>query len=128
MKLFRRKTTPPSITRTEALACIPQHAPSLTWKINENGDVLIEYPLPIKPFFVELAQRFNLGGQPQEMKKKLQLDGQGSTVWQMIDGSRDVRTLISLFSRESGLSLQEAEIALTTFLRELGRRGLLILR
>jgi hypothetical protein len=100
----------------------------LTWKINENGDVLIEYPLPIKPFFVDLAQRFNRGGQPREMKKKLQLDGQGSTVWQMIDGTRDVRTLISLFSRESGLSVQEAEISITTFLRELGRRGLLILR
>ena len=90
--------------------------------------MLIEYPLPIKPFFVDLSQRFNLGGQQQEMKKKLQLDGQGSTVWQMIDGNRDVRTLIALFSRDSGLSLQEAEISITIFLRELGRRGLLILR
>jgi hypothetical protein len=131
MKLFRKKKAPKEmvkgLTRTEALATVPQIAPSAAWVLLENGDILIEYPLNIKPFFIQLANRFNKGQEPKPTKK-LQLDGMGSRVWQMFDGEKDVKAIIREVSDQSGLSLQEAEISVTTFLRQLGRRGLILMR
>jgi hypothetical protein len=130
MKLPRKKKTPleagGGLTRTEALAGIPQRAPSATWVTLENGDILIEYPLNIKPFFIQLANRFQKDVAPRPTKK-LQLDGMGSSVWQMFDGEKDVKAIIREVSKQSGLSLQEAEISVTTFLRQLGRRGLILM-
>ena len=89
--------------------------------------MIIEYPLPLKPFFVSLARKFNKT-EERTLTKKLQLDNIGSIVWLMIDGSTDVKTIIKQIVPETGLSLQEAEISVTTFLRELGRRGLILLK
>lgn len=131
MKLFRNKTkkreTPPPPTRTEALASIPGISPSINWQLLENGDILIEYPLQIKPFFLQLSKRFHKGQQQPAPTKKLQLDKMGSMVWQMFDGKRQVKEIIQEVARESGLSLQEAEISVTTFLRQLGQRGVILL-
>jgi hypothetical protein len=126
MKLFSKKKEVAGPNRTQALACIPHKSPSVTWETVENGDILIEYPLTIKPFFIQLARRFNKG-QEQKHTKQLQLDNMGSLVWQMFDGTRDVKTIVREVAKKSGLSLQEAEISVTTFLRELGRRGLVII-
>jgi hypothetical protein len=130
MKLFKRKTrfkkSVKEFTRTEALASIPRRSPSATWEILENGDILIEYPLNIKPFFIQLVNRFHKGHE-QTLTKKLQLDGMGSSVWQMFDGEKDVKTIIREVASQSGLSLQESEISVTTFLRQLGRRGLILI-
>ena len=130
LKLFRKKTPAaaqaPPITRTESLACIPEKSTAVTWS-EEDGSVIIEYPLPLKPFFISLAKKFNKEKE-QRLTKKLQLDSIGSRVWLMIDGSTDVKTLIKAIAPEAGLSLQEAEISITTFLRELGRRGLIVLK
>ena len=114
-------------TRTEALAGIPVASPSATWETLENGDILIEYPLNIKPFFIQLANRFQQRHE-QKPTKKLQLDSMGSRVWLMFDGVKDVKKIIYEVADQSGLSLQEAEISVTTFLRQLGRRGLVLIR
>ncbi|MCP4343848.1 MAG: PqqD family protein [Desulfobulbaceae bacterium] len=134
MKLFRKKTASNrlstekanGLTRTESLASIPHRSPSATWEILENGDIIIEYPLNIKPFFLQLANRFNKG-QEQIPTKKLQLDSTGSRVWQMFDGVKEVKTIIREVADQTGLSLHEAEISVTTFLRQLGQRGLILL-
>ena len=128
MKLFQRnKPQPQKPTRTEALAGIPQKSPSVTWQVLENGDILLEYPLNIKPFFVQLANRLGKTAE-QRLTKKLQLDAMGSRVWQMFDGVNDVKTIIIEVAQQSGLSLLETEIAVTAFLRQLGRRGLVLIR
>jgi hypothetical protein len=102
-------------------------SPSATWEVLEDGNILIEYPLNIKPFFIQLARRFNLG-EPQRPTKKLQLDAMGSRVWKMFDGQKEVKAIIIDVAEQTGLTLQEAEISVTTFLRELGRRGLILIR
>lgn len=130
MRFFRKKTikeTTKGPTRTEALAGIPVRSPSAAWDVLEDGTILIEYPLNIKPFFVQLARRFNLG-EPQRPTKKLQLDAIGSRVWKMFDGEKEVKAIIMDVAEQTGLTLQEAEISVTTFLRELGRRGLILIR
>lgn len=128
MKLFKRnKRERKKPTRTEALAGIPQKSPSVTWQVLENGDVLLEYPLNIKPFFLQLANR-SAKAKEQRLTKKLQLDAMGSKVWQMFDGVKDVKTIIVEVAEQTGLSLLETEISVTAFLRQLGRRGLVLIR
>lgn len=124
MKFFKRKPQSPAITRTEALACIPSHSEAVNWNKTEDGEVIIEYRLNLKPFFLEMARKFT-NQQAQELTKKLQLDAMGSDVWLMIDGQRDVKSIVSAVAAKSGLTVQEAEIAVTTFFRDLGRRGLI---
>lgn len=81
----------------------------------------------VKPFLQAIFRRFP-GASQQQLTKKLQLDGLGSQVWLSIDGEKSVAELIRDFAASSTMSTQEAELSVTTFLRELGRRGLIILR
>lgn len=99
----------------------------VTWELLDNGEILIEYPLQLKPFFIQLISRFRKTRE-QKLSKKLQLDKVGSLVWQMFDGQNDVRKIIRAVAKEKNLTLQEAEISVTTFIRDLGRRGLILIR
>ncbi|PHR27100.1 MAG: PqqD family protein [Desulfotalea sp.] len=130
-RLFKKKPAAPqaktTITRTESLACIPEKICTISWHKQENGEVIIEYPLPLKPFFISIARRFYKTEEPT-LTKKLQLDSVGTKVWLLVDGSTDVKTIIKEIAPWTGLSLQEAELSVTTFLRELGRRGLIIIK
>ncbi len=128
MKLFKPEVPPEnSLKRTESLACIPQLLPGIDWQQTENGEIIIQYPLSIKPFFLQIARRFKKEPQTR-LTKKLQLDTLGSSVWLMIDGESDVKTIIEKFADESGLSRHEAEQSITTFFLQLGRRGLIAMR
>jgi len=130
MKFFhKRKKRPESqaFTRPEALACFPARTAGVNWDTCDDGTILLEYPLALKPFFLSIAKHFNKGTE-QKLTKKLQLDTTGSRVWTMLDGTVDVRTIIKEVAKDTGLSLQEAELAVTSFLRNLGKRGLVHLR
>ncbi|WP_163340291.1 PqqD family protein [Desulfopila sp. IMCC35008] len=127
MKLFRNKRPAYQISREEALNCIPEIIPSVHWQHLENGDVLIEYQLAIKPMLQAIFKRFNQG-KNEEIKKKLQLDSHGSRVFSFINGEKTVREIIEEFARATTITRQEAELSVTTFLRELGKRGIIILR
>lgn len=131
-KLFKKRETTPDhngsgqMTRTESLHCIPVRSETAKWHLDEEQNVLIEYPITLKPFFLSIAKRFNRQSQT-ELTKKLQLDSTGSQVWQQLDGSRNVKTIIKAVAKETGLSPHEAELSVTTFLRELGRRGVILI-
>jgi hypothetical protein len=128
MKLFRsKKEPPPQINRAESLACIPVILPAITWEKQDSGEILIEYPLVLKPLLKAIFMRFNKE-KTEKLTKKLQLDGLGSQVWSCIDGQRNVQEIIAEFATASTITNQEAELSVTTFIRELGRRGLIILR
>lgn len=127
MRLSSKKKVVEGPTRTEALAGIPEVSPAVTWEVLDNGEILIEYPLQLKPFFIQLASRLSKSRE-QKLTKKLQLDAVGSRVWQMFDGQNDVKKIIRTVAKEKWLSLQEAEISVTTFIRDLGRRGLIHIR
>lgn len=125
MRFKRPEPASDHLDRGAALACVPLVAPGLSWQQDEQGEVLIEYPLMVKPFFHSLLARFH----PQTPEtKKLQLDGLGSQVWLMLDGRRQVKEIITAFAEANDLSPAEAEQAVTLFLRNLGRRGLIVLR
>jgi hypothetical protein len=127
MKLFKKKEPPKQLTRTEALTCVPQKSPAVVWRILDSGELLLECPLRIQPFFITLAKRLSKGAD-ENPTRKIQLDTLGRLVWTMVDGRKNVALIIQEFSTASGLSVQEAEISVTTFLRELGRRGLILMQ
>jgi len=126
MRVFKKKPKGPAISRAEALNRIPVKNVQITEDRLETGEALIGYPVTIRPFFATLVKRF---GWPQEQvqTKKLQLDTLGSSVWDLLDGKRSVRQLIQIFAETHQLQSREAEVAVTQFIRELGRRGLIAL-
>jgi len=126
MNLFSPKKSQPQLSRAEALACVPQYVP-LVRSTENNGRTRLEYPLSMRPFFLQLAQRFTRQtGTP--LTKKIELDEYGAMVWQLIDGTRTISQIIEIFAANTGLSKQDAEISVTAFMRELGRRGLIVLK
>lgn len=127
MRLFRPKKTEHRLDRKQALECIPVITEGVRWDTLENDDILIEYPIALKPLLQAIFKRFNQGKE-EEMSKKLQLDAHGSRVFASIDGRRNVMQIIEHFARETTLTKQEAELSVTAFLRELGKRGILILK
>lgn len=112
------------MSRTEALEYTPVRSRQISEIRLDSGEVIIEYPLIVKPWIAAVARR--LGG-PQEQKqtKKLQLDAMGTSVWDLVDGKRSVRMIIQIFAKAHRLENREAEVSVTSFLRQLGQRGLL---
>lgn len=116
------------MTRLEALAFKPVKSRQISEIRLETGEVVIEYPLAVRPLIAAVARR--LGKSPQDLvqTKKLQLDALGTFVWDLVDGKHSVRRMIKIFAETHRLENREAEVSVTQFIRELGKRGLLGLR
>jgi len=124
MRVFEKKRKKPQINRAEALKCTPVISAKVVEDRLESGAVIIRYPVTIRPFFATWVKRF--GGPDNDIQtKELQLDELGSAVWDLLDGKRSVRQLIQIFAETHQLQFREAEVAVTQFIRELGRRGLI---
>ena len=111
-----------TLSRTEALACVPKQNDSTSWQELENGDIQFTYAIPLSRMFQAIHRRFSKNS-VETATKKLQLDAMGSFVWRLIDGERSVGTIIKTFADEYKVSNQEAETAVTAFIKTLGQRG-----
>ena len=127
MRPFKKKPKGPAISRAEALDRIPVKNRQISENRLETGEVIISYPVTMRPIFAGLARRFG-GAEVQTRMKKLQLDELGTLVWNLMDGERSVRQLIKMFAETHQLEAREAEVSVTQFIRELGRRGLIGMR
>ncbi len=130
MKFFKSKAkgpqSPPTLSRHEALQCTPVVNASVNFRESDSGVILLEYPLPMKPFFLSLFRRFQ---QSYEYPtKKLELDEMGSVVWAYIDGQTTVHTMIDDFAEHFKITREEAEQSITAFLVELGKRGIIAMQ
>ena len=125
--LFKKRKKAPSITREQALGCRPVKNSQVRENRNESGEVLLFYPLPNSPLVTGLVRKFGVPeGKP--LSKKLQLDILGTAVWDLMDGNRSVAKIIKKFAGQYQLQHKEAEVSVTQFIRELGKRGLIALR
>ncbi len=128
MRAFRRKQPKPDgFDRVAALRCTPVKSVRVSEQRLENGEVLVQYPVTARPWMAKLMQRL---GRPADavQSRKLQLDSLGTAVWDLIDGKRSVNEIIQQFAGAYRLQPREAEVSVTRFIRELGRRGLIGLR
>ena len=115
------------MARKESLAYTPVKNVQVTEKRLETGDVLLIYPVDVRPWFAGLVRRLG-GPSGKTYTKKIQLDTLGTAVWEMMDGKRTVRQLIKRFAKHHQLHNREAEIAVTQFIRDLGKRGVIGLK
>ena len=127
MRVFKKKPKGPSISRAEALNRIPIKNRQVSEDRMETGEVVLNYPVTMRPLFAGLIKRFG-GPEVQTQTKKLQLDQLGTSVWDLVDGKRNVRQLVKAFAGTHQLEPREAEVSVTQFMRELGRRGLIAMR
>lgn len=114
-------------SRDQALACVPVKNPRLAEEENETGEVCVTYQVQVKPWFQGIYKRFSIR-RDTVIDRKLQLDELGTAVWRMIDGRRSVREIIAAFQAAHRLGAREAELSVSAFLKELGKRGLLAMR
>jgi hypothetical protein len=112
------------LSRAEALACRPVRNREVREEKLETGDLLLTFPLLVRPWLTGLARALGLQDR-QVLTRKLQLDEMGSLTWALMDGERSLSDLVEIISRRYRLQRRETEVAITTFLRELGRRGLI---
>jgi hypothetical protein len=124
MRLFSKKDRYSGSSRADALACTPVKSREMHESRLDTGEVLIRYPVRWRPWMVALARRLGREGDPSN-ERKLQLDELGTMVWDLIDGRRTVQQIIRCFSDAHQLQAREAEVAVTQFLRQLGKRGLI---
>lgn len=124
MGLFKKKNAPPALSREEALDCIPVKNAAVHTSRTPDGVVCLRYPLVVKPWLAELARRFGGPTADQPPLRQLELDELGSLTWDLMDGKRSVRRIVHRFAGETEVHPKEAEVAVTRFLRELGRRGI----
>ena len=71
-----------------------------------------------------LIKRFS-GAAEKPITKNLELDMLGSAVWALLDGNRSVKQVSREFAKKYSLQSKEAEISVSQFLRQLGKRGLI---
>src|SRR5210317_1718408 len=97
MKVFRKKKSEQHLSRTADLQHRPAKSLHITESRLESGDVLLEYPLTVRPWLAAVSKR--LGRSNEIVKiKKLQLDALGTAVWDLVDGKRSVRRIVQIFA------------------------------
>lgn len=124
---MKKKSSAPQLTKSRALTLTPVKNMDAAEVILNSGVVVIHYPVTMRPWMAKWIRRFK-GSSPQMGSRKLQLDTLGTQVWKMIDGKRTVRDIVDTFARTHQLPRREAEMAVTQFLRDLGKRGLVGMR
>ncbi len=117
----------PDWSRDQSLDAVPERNPAVTQSPAEAGGLLLACPVIWKPWFARVARRLGL---PEESARtrRVELDNMGATVWTLVDGNKSVDRIVKDFAREFTLHSAEAELAVARFLRELGKRGLIVIR
>jgi hypothetical protein len=127
MRVFKRKSHGLGMTRAAALKFTPVKSTRVQESRLETGEIILTYPLDIRPWIDRIAKRFGKK-ESTPIKKKLQLDELGTAVWEQFNGERSVKQVIQWFAKKYQLHTKEAEVSVTRFLRELGKRGLIALK
>ena len=115
------------LSKGRALDLRPSRNNDVREEQRHQDSVQLSYPVTLKPWFAKWGRRFKLWND-EPMRKRLELDSMGKTCWDLVDGNRSVEDIIQEFVRLYQLHPREAELSVTSFLRELGRRGLIGMR
>ncbi len=114
------------LDRLQALACTPIRNPEVSEESNADG-TLLRYPVEVKPWFQSIFKRLS-SRDSNIIIRRLQLDPLGSSVWQMVDNKKTVAEIAEAFRKTHQLGTREAELSVTSFLKDLGKRGLIAMR
>lgn len=114
MKFSSKKKT---ISRPAALSARPKRLPVIRREeLEDNGlKLTVELTRPRWQQFL---------GAPAEVNRSFVLDGFGREVYEACSGNKDVAAIVRDFSKKHNVSIAEAELAVSTFLKTLMARGL----
>ncbi|MBC7326588.1 PqqD family protein [bacterium] len=118
--LSRKKA--PSFSKKEALNTLPIRNPYIEWETTEDGEVILKVPRRKDWLGKFLAFVFA----PPEVRQ-ISLDKIGSEVWNLSDGQHTFDDIVRIVSKNYKLTRREAEVGVAAFLRELGKRKLIVL-
>lgn len=107
------------ISRDTAYAAYPLRNAHLAYERQDNGELTITVPRREDGWVRLLARIFVVPKQRQVV-----LDQVGADIWELCDGRHTVRELVSHVAGKYKLNKKEAEVSLTTYLKNLGKRGL----
>jgi len=114
MRFPSRKKT---ISRAAALSARPKRLPVINREELENDGLklTVEYTRPRWQQFL---------GAPAEVNRSYVLDNFGREVYEACNGNRNVAAIVRDFSKKHNVSIAEAELSVSTFLKTLMSRGL----
>lgn len=121
MGFFRRKAAS-RITRDQAMEGCPVRNPSIESTSDEDGEVSLKIPRR-RTWWINLLAKW--GRIPDY--RVIALDEIGAGVWENCDGEHSVKDLIALHAEKYQLSRKEAEMSMIVYLRQLARRGIIVL-
>lgn len=110
------------MSRDEALALAPQASRDVDVSLTAAGLVRLSVPVSVRPALAGLARRFG-AWDGRVLRKTVELDAVGTFVWQHIDGRATVGEIAAALAARYSLNPDEARLAVSEFLRQLGRRG-----
>lgn len=126
MGLFlKKKQKVSTLSRSEALSYVPVKNNEVHIESETEEKLILSYPLQLKPLLADVAKRFGMWKDNNAPLKQLELDSLGKFVWNQINGKLNVREISSNFAKKYDVLPREAEIATTSFLKNLGKRGLI---
>jgi len=113
---------PPDIglKRDDILKAIPLRNSTVKWEKNDEGEVSIVIPQMDKLWVKIVTKIFMVPG-----KRVVVLDEIGSYVWLQCDGEHTIRDIMNSLSGKYRLTRKESEVSLITYMRDLGKRGML---
>lgn len=115
----RRSQSPgPSLSREQAFEAKPVALRVKTRQPLDNGGLCL-----IVPFQPRGYQKWLLRV-PKDATRRIELDVAGVEVFDMCDGRTSVRQMARQFARNHKVAQQEAEVAVTAFIRSMIQRGL----
>lgn len=117
-KLRLRKRQPP-FSKEQVMASKPLRNPNLEWEKNEDGEIVITIRRRSDWKVKALGLLF-----PVPQQRTIVLDEPGTFVWSLCDGETDIQTMMRKLAQQYQLNIKEAELSLTTYLRNMGKRGL----
>jgi len=127
MSLFKKSAPEPIISRAEALKMVPVRNTKVAEAPLAGGLIQLSYPLAIKPWFGQLAEKVGLWDK-RPMIKQIELDEMGTFVWQLIDGEHSVKQIAGAFVQKYEVQPREAELSVTAFIKTIGQRGIIGLK
>lgn len=127
MAWFKKRKPQPVIPRSEALKMVPVRNAEVDETLQDDGLIRLSYPLAVKPWFGELAEKVGMWDK-RPMIKHLELDEMGTFVWRLIDGHHSVRAIADQFAAHYQIQPREAELSVTAFIKNIGQRGIIGLK
>ena len=116
-----RQVKTPQISRQQTLFSQPMQNPNV--QAQQRGKGLLLRVRLKQPRTSKLAQAvLNL---PTEAQRKVVLDSIGAGIWELCDQKNTVADIIELTRLRYKFSHKEALISVTTFLKQLGSKGLI---